>query len=213
MLRTTGVVPSEAFHRLSTPRMLRIISLVLVGRNCGLGPLRSGRWSWRRSMQEWDSFHFFEAITWRGDACGWKGRPRLKVLQEPSKKRTNDVGEVLMRTRQTIMDSTGHLRNSFFSSSTHQSINVLTGQAAAGHLRSIMGRNGFAVMTLALGVKADATTDKWQTRKWQLSMTHLPCPHPRTPNSREHRWKQQPSIVLLTTTIHRCGSDLPSFPL
>ena len=35
MLRTTGVVPSEAFHALSTPRMLRIISLVLVatGRN------------------------------------------------------------------------------------------------------------------------------------------------------------------------------------
>ena len=33
MLRTTGVIPSEAFHHLTTPRMLRIISLVLVGRN------------------------------------------------------------------------------------------------------------------------------------------------------------------------------------
>jgi len=62
---------------------------------------------------------FLRAITWRGDTCGWKGRSRLEVLEEPSKKWTNDVGDVLMRTRQTIMDSTGHPRNSFLSSSTH----------------------------------------------------------------------------------------------
>ena len=46
------------------------------------------------------------AITWRGDTCGWKGRSHLEVLQEPSKKWTNDVGDVLMRTRRR-----SHLQN------------------------------------------------------------------------------------------------------
>ena len=65
-----------------------------------------------------------------------------------------------------------------------------------------MGWNGFTVMTLPLGATTDATTDEWQTRKWHSSMTRLRCRHPRTPNnSREHRWKKQPSVVLLTTTI------------
>ena len=39
-----------------------------------------------------------------------------------------------------------------------------TGRSAVGHLRLIMGWNGFAVMTLALGAKTDAPTDEWQTR-------------------------------------------------
>ena len=62
-----------------------------------------------------------------------------------------------------------------------------------------MGWNGIAVMTLALGAKTDATADEWQTRKCHSSLTRLRCRHPRTPNS---RWKKQPSVVLLTTTIH-----------
>jgi len=48
---------------------------------------------------------FFGTITWRGDTCGWKGRSHFEVLQEPSKKWTNDVGQVLMRTRQTRTSS------------------------------------------------------------------------------------------------------------
>jgi len=96
------------------------------------------------------------------------------------------------------MDSTGHPRNSFHSSSTHdRPPTSRTGRAAVGNLRFIMGWNGFAVMTLALGATTDATTDKWQTRKWHSSMTYLRYRHPRTPNS---RWKKQPSDVLLTTT-------------
>ena len=50
---------------------------------------------------------FFGAITWRGDTCGWKGRSRLEVLQGPSKKWTNDVGDVLKRTRQWIRQNIG----------------------------------------------------------------------------------------------------------
>ena len=106
----------------------------------------------------------------------------------------DDVGEVLMRTRQTIMGSTGHPRNSFISSSTllpHSTYHRHLVHQRARHqeldglrLRLIMSLNGFAVMTLLLGAKTDATTDECQRRKWHSSMTRLRCRHPRTPNSR-----------------------------
>jgi len=166
---------------------------------------------------------FLRAITWRGDACGWKGRSRLEVLQEPSKKWTNDVdvGDMLTRTCQT-MNSTGH--RSFLSSAGLDS-SPPSPSTCAQHLHQELDGCGWA-SEVHHGLEwfhgndsaagSNDGCDNGRMADKEMTFINDASALSTSENTEQQSGaSMEEAAICRPTHDHnpRCGSDLPSFPL